>query len=92
MTDLAAIANLDFKLALSQLRELGVEGDLRPIAWLMTQYPSGAHGPLNTSRSRELSMVQAAGAHHGLTITGEDLDWAMAVRFADGCEYEWSAD
>jgi hypothetical protein len=93
MTDLLSTPNLELKLALSQVQELGIRSEegfsAVNVAFVVTCYPSEARGPMHDEREAELATVQSYAKAYGREITGEEFDWGLAVRFADGCEFEW---
>ena len=58
---------------------------------VMTAYGSGAGHPNFLYRAREYRYVASLAKHYGFDLTTEDFDIGIAIRFNDGCEFEyWS--
>lgn len=61
------------------------------IEFIISSYEKANH-PLFNSRSKEFQAVSGYCAAYGHTITDSEFDTALAERFGDGCELEWSRD
>ena len=48
-----------------------------------------AHRPLHSSRLDEYRAVAGYAERYGRNLTEEEFDWAIAIKFGDGLEYEW---
>lgn len=81
-----------------ELRELEaligflVDRDVSDIAvWVACQYQKANH-PFYLRRSMEKNMIDAYSEHYGITVSDEDFDWGMAIRFGGGMELEWESE
>lgn len=61
------------------------------IKFVVKSYESATR-PMYASRSAEYKAVAGYAKHYHVNLTEEEFDWAVAIKFGDGLDYEWAED